>query len=268
MWAAVPREQSERKRSVFAQERLRLESPERARMVAPVPQIASREQEHSTAAGELADLARAPTRRKATSCPAKVRGAGTGSISKISTMQLHLLAKLWRGRRGRSRCRRRRIRRRRRRRRGVRRCRRIRSAGASLLRLPTLATTAAARSRLLTELLHALPLFRADHHHVLRDENIIFDGAARKNVVAGLNVGHRDGLAALAHRRFFVQLQGLRYVVGAQHRQFRRIDGFDLTGDIVFAERSLLLHSAAAGTARSAAETTPSTGAALPIQRS
>src|SRR5580693_4633631 len=245
MWAAVPREQSERKRSVFAQERLRLESPERARMVAPVPQIASREQKHSTAAGELADLARAPTRRKATSCPAKVRGAGTGSISKISTMQLHWLAKLWRGRRGRSRCRRRRIRRRWRRRRRVGRYRCIRSAGASLLRLPALlATATAANSRLLTELLHTLPLFRSDHHHVLRDEDIIFDGAPRKNVVAGLNIGHRDGLAALAHRGFFVQFQSLRHVIGAQHRKFRRIDGFDLTGDIIFAERSLLLHSA------------------------
>src|SRR2546423_13255777 len=71
-----------------------------------------------------------------------------------------------------------------------------------------------------SHLLHALPLLRANDHDYLGNENVVLERAAREKVIACLNIRHGDGLASFAQRGFFVQIDGLRDIIGAQHFDF------------------------------------------------
>src|ERR1700741_2496489 len=63
--------------------------------------------------------------------------------------------------------------------------------------------------------LHTLPLLRSNHHNKFGHKYIVLERAARQKVIAYLNVSHSDGVASLTQGGVFIQLDGLRDIVGA-----------------------------------------------------
>src|SRR5208282_1669150 len=86
--------------------------------------------------------------------------------------------------------------------------------------------------------LHALPLFGRNHHHRFRLKRIVRHPAAHHDVITGLNVRHRDALAALPQRRLFIQLDGLCHVVRPENRQLRCVNRFHFSENIVLAKHA------------------------------
>src|SRR5437762_2911537 len=91
----------------------------------------------------------------------------------------------------------------------------------------------------LVHFLHPLPLLWRNHIQSLWNEHVVRDRAPRKNVIARLNVCHRDAFTPTPQRSLFVQLQSLRDVICPQDRQLWRINTLYFTDYIIFAQGSL-----------------------------
>src|SRR5208282_768662 len=85
---------------------------------------------------------------------------------------------------------------------------------------------------------HPLPLFGSENDQGFWLECIVGHSAAHHDVVARLNVRHRDRFAAFAQRSFFIQLNRLRNVVWPENGQLGRINRFHFAKDVVLAKHA------------------------------
>src|ERR1700730_1480558 len=88
--------------------------------------------------------------------------------------------------------------------------------------------------------LHSRPLLWPNHHNKLGYKDVILQGSACHKVIAHLHVGHGDGVSSFTQRGVLVELNCLRDVVGAQHRNLGRVDGLHFARHVVFSHRSRL----------------------------